>query len=221
MMAEEDEGQEEAPVTAALFIDRAIGELATLASKETGRYAFDAVHFCERDGDFVAVVTDGRRLAILPLPEPPDGVRSELSGPLDVPAEVIISRFKGTPKSPRKELDGLKISKIDGDNKITLTGLGGAGSLVRSEMDLPDVEFPDIDQVLPKDEPVFTIRFNLNQLMEICEVLGNVRLKKDYTPTAEFEFFGPAAAARITIDADRNTKRKATVLLMPVVSEED
>lgn len=194
-----------------LYLHKRVAPIAQLASSDESRPNLQGIRVAQLEGGRVQLeVTDGHELARLTLtPAVADGEFPAPESPPPTQSAGLIHRdawetaFKGLKKSGHHEtlpvLDHLEVSLGAEHATLTSTDLEGQN---RQTVKLMDGRFPNLEAVLPKEEPTVTISFNATLLKRIMGVLAQISDDKRQ-PRVKLDVFGPNSPMRFTLqDAD-------------------
>lgn len=201
-----------------LINKRSLG-VTKFASTDQTRPTLCGVHISEKGIE----ATDSYRMArVTHTKFSPEAYPVENSGKLAeldkvgvvVPAKDLADAGKRIPKSRMLPvLNHLALTEADREDRVglTTTDLDTTNTSVAR---IVHGAYPDFDQLLPKDEPVFEIGLNAAFLKEVAELA-----EKFASPAAHplvCKFYGPRKPAIFEIEDDDQT---LTMLLMPVLIE--
>ncbi len=186
-----------------ILIHKKMGVLAKHVSTDGSRPFLEGVHVTNNQLE----VTDGHvavRVKITtPTPAEDFPVVSGLpqtNGNFStiIPADAWAQAFKAVPKKTRAPiLENVAIAHSENRQQIVLasTDLGTA----RVSPTTPIAgQFPNVDNVFPKDTPATTIRVNAAQLSKLLASLAT--LAEDRTTTVTLNIYSPNSPMLLTVD---------------------
>ena len=131
-------------------------KLEKIVSKDASRDALQHILIENIDGEAVAVATDGRRLAIVPVTVCED---DQITGPKLIGPKALMEA--------RKQAKRAKESTI---------GLNGAAMMPNGEVHpiREDLNFPNWRQIVPQGGEYQTVRLDAKLLFELSQAIGAV-----------------------------------------------
>jgi DNA polymerase III sliding clamp (beta) subunit (PCNA family) len=153
-----------------IFLPKHTAQVAAICGDEGGRYSLQGVHVLEYEGGHYRVeASDGHYVGIVrgvsEAVEPPAGLRDAANGCYDyiVPMEAWNAGFKLC-KNPATKKDE-PLSLVASADTVTM-----AVSDCTARADPVDGRFPDIDGVLPKAPPLFSVEVQPKLLIDLLRV---------------------------------------------------
>ena len=133
---------------------------AAAASKEGTRYAINGVAVVEREGHFFLAATDGRSLTLVrAYPDDRDDTYAGTSNARVYP----VAAFAAARKAGKRKAEAALM--LNGAAHVNSDG-------AHTEFAILDRAFPDVVNVIPKGEPVATVKLNAEYLARLQEALG-------------------------------------------------
>lgn len=148
---------------------RAVNALKAIASKDETRWNLNGI--CFEKGR--AIATDGHRACIL---------TAEMEGPFETPF-ILPLEYIPTVKAKHT----LHVMAPEG-SQATLNVLNGdPNNFMSSTAPLIDADYPDIDQVRPQGDPVYSVKLDAKYVQELLDVHRQAGAK-----FVTFKFYAPA-----------------------------
>jgi hypothetical protein len=171
----------------ALYLPATLGPLAKLCPSDNGRYSMAGVRVHDPgNGTFRCEVTDGRVLLIArgQCPqddETPGNFPAVIPAALwrDIYAEKVINRRTGIPLPVRVQAGLAATTSDEGPCSLEVGDVVRRGRTVSGR-------YPDVNQVLPKGKPVFTIKVNPEYLADLLSVLSRMLAEDNQGVTLAF-----------------------------------
>ncbi len=206
-----------------ILIPKAFERVADAASRDETRPVLSGVHVMETATGTVIEATDGQRMIRATLSKedsvkPEDypvipGFDSSANGASEtnIPVDVWRKAFKAVPKPKHMPILGyLALTMEKTQSTLASTDLQAASI---TPVKPSEGMFPNVNTVIPKDKPVFSIAFDATLLADTLEALAV--LSDDIRPIVRLEFHGPEKAVRIVVCHAKDSAQVES-LVMPM-----
>ena len=207
-----------------ILIPKAFDRVADAASKDEARPMLCGVHVKATDAGTIIEATDGARMIRATLSK--DGCRPEdypvipgfeasanSANEVTIPLDVWKKAFKAMPKRATMPILGHLALTME-ETQATLASTDLSSASITPIKQTENHPFPNIDQVMPKDTPTFSIAFDANVLADTLKALA--MLSDDgHKPMVRCEFHGPEKPARIVV-CHAKESAQVEALVMPM-----
>ncbi|HLY22262.1 MAG TPA: hypothetical protein VKT83_07315 [bacterium] len=221
-MAQEQDSPQVPRTAKMILIPKAFERVADVASKDENRSALCGVHVKATDAGVIIEATDGARMirATVPTPFKPEdfptiaGFDANANGAQEaiIPLDAWKKAFKAVPKPKYRPILGcLALTMEQAQVTFASTDLQSASITPVKPV---DGNYPNIDQVMPKDEPTFAIAFDANILADTLKALAALA-DDGHKPMVRFEFHGSEKATKVVVSHSKESAQ-VEALVMPM-----
>lgn len=201
--------------------------VSAIAAREAARYArpestLNGVMVKEMETTIEISATDGKRAIVvnqrkrsmedfpmIPGFAPVNSGKSAL-----IPADEFGKIFSKIPKkSTRREILEQAIVAPCADGVSVETASTDLETENCKRIKCLEGNYPVIEDVIPKQNPVFTINFNPDLLSELLDAIS--RMSRENAKVVTFDFYGPDSPAKITAETPDGDPITAVIMPMP------
>jgi len=191
-----------------IYLHRNLKGLATIASKDSARYALSYVKLCAVGNGYRVEATDGRRLAIVQGVFPSVAERQAEEWAVLIPqskwSEAMAMGPDGAIRLPiavERTANGVVMQR--GTETVTVVQDNG-------------LRFPSTDTVRPKNAPLAEVTLNVALLISLLEVCQQIQGKIHKYGSVTLKYFGQGIPIGLSARGGPNNEQTFDALLMPM-----